>query len=88
MLGRDNTYPMASSFEEVIFKLRAEQFPNLKGLFFFFFLFIVIASILSDPSPSADMVYLDHAGSTPYAECQLKSSFAELSDRLYGNPRE
>ncbi|BBN03005.1 molybdenum cofactor sulfurtransferase [Marchantia polymorpha subsp. ruderalis] len=32
-------------------------------------------------------VYLDHAGTTLYAENQLKSVLLEFSTRLYGNPR-
>lgn len=37
-------------------------------------------------NPCADVVYLDHAGATPYAKSLIESYARDLTTNLYGNP--
>lgn len=85
LIRRQSPKPVASNpgYNANVERIRDEEYPQLKGVFnlpslpSFFELTCVVWS---------GQVYLDHSGTTLYAESLLTSISADFRKNLYGNP--
>jgi len=64
-------------------QLREREYPQLKGNLVFSYAPLIMSAYISFLS---DTVYLDHAGTTPYAKSLIERFSADMISNLYGNP--